>query len=138
MFLKKGKVNDLYCAVDDIYNKCRHDKFLPIVGMSLRLLLNLAAIEHYNKKPSYERSGNTNDGVIYSNFLKEMKSSMNKEDINTLTITDSWLSGDYKLEGILGKYAHGTINYSREDILKTSEIVADILKFIIPRTNKNV
>ena len=138
LFLEKGVVNNLYLAVNEIYDRCKDDKFLPIIGMSLRLLLNLAAIEHYNKKPADERSSNTNDGFIYKNFLQDMKSIMNKKDINTMAITVTWLSGSYNLDAILGKYAHGEINYSREDILKTSEIVADILKFIIPRDKKDV
>lgn len=125
LILKKGSINNLYCALDDIYEKFKNDKKiehkLPIVGMSLRLLLDVAG---------REICGTDND-KSYKDFLKKAREEMElwKESENFLALTNNWLSGDENLEGVFGKYAHWTIPSEKWNILKLSKIVWDILEF---------
>ncbi len=126
--LEPGKVNNLYSAIKSVYERNRTDeKILPIIGMSLRLLLETAARVHYKDDPKV-----AND-QIYSTFLKDakkdMKSPNKKPQQNFLSLTSSWLSGSTNLDGILGKFAHGNITPSEHDILEQSKIIGDILEF---------
>ncbi len=126
--LEAGKVNNLYSAIKNVYERNRTDeKVLPIIGMSLRLLLETAARVYYGDHPKVAKD------QIYSTFLKdakkEMKSPNNKPQQNFLSLTSSWLSGNTNLDGILGKFAHGNITPSEHDILEHSKIIADILEF---------
>jgi hypothetical protein len=124
--LKEGKVNNLYLAISTIYeqnknNKNKIDIILPIVGMSLRLILDVAGREIIG----------TNDDKAYSKFLKKAKKEMKflQEDNNFLALTNSWLSNEENLEGIFSKYAHGNIPSEKGNILKFSKIAGEILKF---------
>lgn len=127
LVLKAGDVNNLYCAIVSIYNKHKDDETVwPIIGMSLRLLLDVAARSHYDALSSSV----SNKDEIYTIFLKEAKTQMkDKRDINFLSLTYDWLSGTHRMEGILSKYAHGNITTNINDILSNSYIIADILEF---------
>ena len=133
--LKQGKVNDLYRAIEEIYKqnlKTNLDIVLPIIGMSLRLILDVAAREYYknNKDEKFDKN------APYKSFLKMIKNKFKnngqKEITNYLALSD-WLSSDYNLEALLGKYAHGDIEFRKEDVLKNSFIVADILELYFKR-----
>lgn len=120
LILESGKVNDLYRALVDIDVQTKgDDAVLPFVGMALRLLIEIAARVHYKD--------NTDDQIA-KKFLKDAKSHLSQSDKNHLSLTDDWLSDKTNLNAILQKYAHGTILYTREGILATSRIVADILE----------
>lgn len=122
LYLESGKVNNLYMAIDKIYNKFKSDDtVLPIIGMSLRLLLECAARE---KDTKYE-----NGDQVYTTFLHEAKNTLKKSNQNYLSLTSDWLDKKNNLEALLGKYAHGNINVSRNDVLNSSKIIGDILKF---------
>lgn len=125
--LKPGNVNNLYLAIVKIYSQNKNDdKTLPIIGMSLRLLLDVVAREHYESVGEQEKA---NKDQIYKTFLKEAKVNMKKQDVNYLALTNDWLSDEIKLEGLMGKYAHGNITVSRLDVLKNSIVVGEILEF---------
>lgn len=118
--LKSGQVNDLYRALVDIDMTTKEDDtVLPFIGMALRLLIEVAARVH---NPDYS------DDQVAKKFLKEAKKNLGQVDKNEISLTSDWLSDNLNLEGILNKYAHGNIPYTREGILKTSKIVADILE----------
>jgi len=118
-------VQNLYSAIDDIYYKFKGTKFfvnkLPILGMSLRLLLDVAAREllGIDKDKAYKK--------LMEKAKKEMK--IKKEDKNFLALTNSWLDEKENLEGIFSKYAHGNIPVDEGNLIKLSKIVGDILKF---------
>lgn len=132
--LQEGKVNTLYSGIDDIYEKFKYNetqlnKVLPILGMSLRLILDVA---------SRENLGIDKDSA-YKEFLnkakKEMK--MSKADRNFLSLTNTWLDGSTNMEGILSKYAHGNIAVDKGNILNLSKIVGDILEFYFGKNENN-
>lgn len=127
LILKKGPVNDLYCGICTIYEKFNgQENILPIIAMSLRLLLDIAARAYFiasdNKIEAQKDSA-------YKNFLKEAKKHLNKQKENYLALNNDWLSDQRNLDAVLGKYAHGSIVCKPGDILKDSIIIADILEY---------
>jgi len=121
LVLKTGKVNDFYRALVDIDDKTRDcPAVLPFIGMALRLMIEIAARVHYQ---------NDKDDQIAKTFLNEAKKNLNQLDKNTISLTSEWLSDKTNLNAILQKYAHGNINCTRDGILDTSRIVADILEY---------
>lgn len=128
--LREGKVNDLYSAIAIIYEQNKKNRkklriILPITGMSLRLILDVAAREYYKNKGEEKLK----EDQVYKSFLKIAKKELkNQEDINYLSLTNDWLSDKFNIDGILAKYAHGNINTSNDDILKMSAVIADILE----------
>jgi hypothetical protein len=127
--LETGPVNDLYRAIYSIYDKHRHDPaqidmIIPIVGMSLRLILDVAARKYY------ESVGDENANIdqLYKKFLKLAKKGMKQKDKNFLSATRGWLSDKDSMEELLAKYAHGNIITQKADVLRASSIVGDILE----------
>lgn len=127
--LKKGKVNNLYNAIDRIYNQNKHndqnlEAILPILGMSLRLILDVAAREYYRSNGS-----SSNEDALYKKFIgeikKEYKSLGRSEDLNFISLNDIFT---INFEAYLGKYAHGNIIYDKPTILKVSKIIGEILE----------
>ena len=132
--LKPGKVNDLYLGITNIYNKNTMDNTtLPIIGMSLRLILEVAGRVHFEEIGSE----NSDKDSVYKNFLKQAKTSMSKSDINFLSITSNWIKGEKNLEATLGKYAHGSMPVEKGNILKQSKIVSQILEFYFSKDKQN-
>jgi len=126
LILKNGPVNDLYCGICAIYEKFNgQENVLPIIAMSLRLLLDIAARTYFIDIGDTNAAGKDN---AYKNFLKEAKKNLNKQQENSLVLNNEWLSDQRNLDAVLGKYAHGSIVYKQGDILKDSKIVADILE----------
>lgn len=127
--LKRGKVNNLYCAIDRIYEQNKHiennlEIVLPILGMSMRLILDIAAREYYQEKGS-----NSNEDAIYKKFIdeikKEYKTQNKSEDLNSISLNDFF---SINFEAYLSKYAHGNILYDKSSILKISRIIGEILQ----------
>ena len=126
--LKPGKINDLYLAIEKIYDKNKNDPtILPVVGMSLRLLVEITAREQFEIVNG--RKINSSDKNIYENFMKSLKQEISQSALNFSTVTKNWLNKEENIEAILGKYAHGQILCEKTNILKTSEVVADILNY---------
>lgn len=125
--LKKGKVNDIYRGIINIYEKNQNDlNVLPIIGMSLRLITEIAARVYFDEvNPEIAKNDQ-----LYNDFLKVAKKEMIlKQDlINYLSLTKEWLDSNEKLEGILAKYAHGSIPVTKDGILKNSFIIGEILE----------
>jgi hypothetical protein len=122
--LKTGRVNDLYCTIDSIYKKGDSDNStLMIVGMSLRLLLEVAA-----RQIMTELAGSDS---IYKDFIKLACRDIDapKAQINSLALSEHWLNKTNRFEGILGKMAHGNIVVSNDDILSCSIMVGEIIEF---------
>ncbi|MDP3051921.1 MAG: hypothetical protein Q8N42_00240 [bacterium] len=126
LILKQGPVNDLYCGICVIYEKFGdQENVLPIIGMSLRLLLDVAGRTYYKDK------GETvaKDDQISTRFINEAKSALSQKQKNSSSLVLDWVSGKYSLEGILHKYVHGSIDYSKQAIVQSSKVVADILEY---------
>lgn len=130
--IEAGKINDLYRAILNIYDKNEYDStILPIIGMSLRLITEVAARVYFDKNDP-EKS---KKDQLYNDFLKIAKKEMSleKDSINYLSLTTDWLDGGNNLEGMLAKYAHGNITVSKDGILKNSFIIGEILEYYFKR-----
>lgn len=125
--LEEGSVNDLYLAIDKIYRKGRDDEnVLLIVGMSLRLILDVAARVYYNKQGDMT---NAEKEKPYINFIKLFqKECQDKKVVNYLSITSDFLNKNFEFEAQLGKYAHGNTSVSKNDVLNMSHVTGDILE----------
>lgn len=129
LLLKEGMVNNLYCAIDEVYDKFKKNKNfeykLPFIGMSLRLILDIAGREVL--KDDTEKA--------YKNFLSKAKKEMwmSKKSQAFLAVTDNWLDAKGKLEGTFAKYAHWTMPVDKGNIIISSKIVADILEYYFKR-----
>lgn len=127
LILEQGSINDLYLAIDFIDKKTKNnDNALLVIGMSLRLILELGARIYYRKNGDIKIA---EKDQIYKDFLKLAKEKMKKDEVNFLSLTNDWLTNQYKLEALLGKYSHSNITPNRSDVLKMSCIVADILEY---------
>lgn len=125
--LEEGSVNDLYLAIDKIYRKGRDDEnVLLIVGMSLRLILDIAARVYYNKQGDMT---NAEKEKPYINFIKLFqKECQDKKVVNYLSLTSDFLNKNFEFEALLGKYAHGNTSVSKKDVLNMSHVTGDILE----------
>jgi hypothetical protein len=135
--LKQGKVNNLYRAIVKIYEQnsktdIELEIVLPIIGMSLRLILDVAAREYYKKN----KDEKINENAPYKSFLtlikKQFKNKFEKEISNYLALSD-WLSSESNFEALLAKYAHGDIEFRKQDVINNSLIIADILELLFKR-----
>lgn len=123
--LKSGRVNDLYRAIDKIYSaNYTDDAILPLIGLSLRLLLEIAAREHFEIKNG--RAITKQDKDAYNNFMAEVKQTIAQKNLNFCPLSSNFLESS-NIEGLLHKYAHGEILYDRSNIIQTSYVVADII-----------
>jgi len=128
LILKDGPVNDLYRAIEKIYNSNKNsDESLPIIAMSLRLILEVGARLYYDETDPQQ---NKKDQLL-KGFLDVAKKDMkiDSTDKNYLALTAEWMDAKINLEAILAKYAHGSIAYDRGTILKNSKIVGEIIEF---------
>ncbi len=138
LYLERGPVNDLYVGMETIYTANQSDErkmsaVLPIIGMSLRLILDVAARKYY------ERIGDSklSRDQLYKEFLKIAKKDMSQQQKNFASLTTGWLSDKDNIDGLLAKYAHGNINTQKPDILNASVIIGDVLEVYFGK-NKNI
>lgn len=132
--LKKSKVNNLYWAIDKIYEQNKNNStnleiVLPIIGMSLRLILDVAAREYYTEEELKK------ENTPYRKFLKEVKSKFRDDNSykNLSTLTLSWVVNQENFENIMDHYAHDSVVYTENDILKVSKIIGEILESFFGR-----
>lgn len=132
--LKHGKVNDMYRFLDDLYTKHNKDETaLQIIGMSLRLLLEVAARVYFTEI----NSEIAKKDMVYKDFLNLAKKDLvvEQKERNYLALTHDWLNSTSSIEGLLGKYAHGNILVNKNDIVTSSKIVGDILEYYFSKNN---
>lgn len=131
--LKTGKINDIYRAICSIYDSNSNDSsILPILGMSMRLITEVAARIYFEENDSEMAKRDQ----LYSEFLRLAKRDielLGQDKINFLSLTNEWLSGKENLEGILAKYAHGNITVNKDSLLKHSVIIGVILEHYFKR-----
>jgi hypothetical protein len=127
-----GPVNDLYLAIDRIYKSNKdNEEVLLIIGMSMRLILDVAARNYYRNKGNIVLSEQENP---YLSFIKEFqKDCVQTEIVNYLSTTSDFLNKSLNLDALLGKYAHGNTQVSKQDVLKMSYVTADILEYFLKK-----
>lgn len=123
--------NNLYRAIDWIdaqYLKSPVElsHLLPILGFSLRLLMETVAREYYSSLGK-----DLGDNAL-SNFVKEVakpaiKAKLSSAESNELALDSEWIKGNYKFEALLAKWAHGTLPVDRSTLVRQSELVALII-----------
>lgn len=140
--LKKGSVNNLYRAIEDFYNSIdENDKNvakLCIVGMSLRLFLEVAARQYYKELEKNSQKSNNDDkgdkkksdkDSLYIDYISKNKRLIDKSLLNFATLSETELHKRYsEFTALLGKYAHGNIAVDKENIINCSKFVAAIIK----------
>lgn len=126
--LKAGIVNDIYCDICDIYNADfrKQNTCIEILGMSMRLLLDVAAKEYYRSSPDPKMK----DDAKYRSYLKVIKECLDQESKNSFSL-DSNIQGflsEGTLEAHLGKLAHGSIHCTDDTLKLMAKIVGPILE----------
>lgn len=125
--LRSGKVNDLYRAIVEIDEKSKNsESLLPILGMVFRLIIEVAARVHYEENGEGKKA---KKDQVCEDFIKLAKKHISQADKNFVCLTSDWLTDKENFSILLDKYAHGIVTPTREDILKKSYIVADILDY---------
>ncbi len=139
LVLQGGAINNLYSGICCLYDKVKNDesnlfKSLAIFGMSLRLILDLAGREYF--KDDTEKN---NKDQLWKDFIsvakRDFKNLDEIEKLNFLSLNQGWLESGKNFEAPLGKWAHGTLPTSKQDILQLSYIVGDILEFYFKKDN---
>ncbi len=138
LILKDGLVNNIYLNICDIYElskkkeqqEDKKDAFVEILGISLRLILDIAAREYYKQNPVEGQ----NKDAVYKDYLKLIKDQVGYMDKNTISL-DANLITEEKVEALLGKLAHGSIRPHMSMILNLSFIIGKILKIHFSKEN---
>ncbi len=130
--LKSGPVNDLYTGICLIYDQNKNNnidlrKIYLILGMSMRLILEVAGREYFKDDPEKSKKDQ-----LLDDFLKIVKKEFRKQNkqqkLNYLSLAQDWLSSKLDLEGITHKWAHGNLPVDKTNLLSISYIIGDILE----------
>lgn len=126
--LKSGIVDDIYCDICDIYNADFRtpNTCIEILGMSMRLLLDVAANEYYESYPDPK----VKSDAKYRSYLKVIKGKLSQQDKNTLSLDSNiqvFLT-EGALEANLGKLAHGNIHCTDDTLKLMAKIIGPILE----------
>lgn len=97
--------------------------------MGLRLLLDTVAREYYLSIDDNLAMQDT----VYKTFLSKVAKPALREkgsvsELNASSLAADWLDSGYNLEGILGKWAHGSMAATQGDVLKASKLVGEIIR----------
>ena len=138
--LKSGPVNDLYTGICLIYDQNKSNdtnlrKIYPVLGMSMRLILEVAGREYFKGDPEKSKKDQ-----LLDDFLKIVKKEFRKQNkqqkLNYLSLAQDWLSSKLDLEGITHKWAHGNLPVDKTNLLSISYIVGDILENFFGKNKK--
>lgn len=128
------KSNDIYRAIDWIDEQyLKHPDnlkhLLPILGFSLRLLVETVAREYFTSIGEEYKDSSLKP--FLKNVAKPMiKTKIDSVGINDFTLASEWINGIHNLDATLDKWAHGTLSTDRESLTRESELVALIIKEI--------
>lgn len=128
------KSNDIYRAIDWIDGQyLKHPDnlkhLLPILGFSLRLLIETVAREYFASIGEEHKDSSLKP--FLKNVAKPMlKAKIDSAGINDFTLASEWVNGSHNLDATLDKWAHGTLSADRDSLVRESELVALIIKEI--------
>ena len=87
------------------------------------------ALPHKRRKPV-----KTKEEVLFGGMLRPKGSRSNELyraiDINEITLNSEWIDGKYNFEGILSKWAHGTLSADKESIVRVSRLAGNIIRLM--------
>lgn len=125
--------NELYRAIEWLDAQYRSDPtsrafLLPVLGFSLRALLEVVAREFY-----LEKEGKEPGEHAVGRFMKEVVKPLVKEKMSEgasdyLALRAEWITDRNTFVGLLHKWAHGSMPVSYEDFVEQSVIVAEIIR----------
>lgn len=127
-----GRTNDIYRGIDKIWQQNKgNDASLalvcPIICISLRLLLEVAAQEYYK-----HINDNSHGDNALRDFAQLAKSDFRQLPIDTLkndfSLLSGWINSSDNLKTVYDKWAHGTLSADRDLAIRESKIIAEILK----------
>lgn len=128
---KGSKSNDVYRAIDWIDQQYLRNPdglhhLLPILGFSLRLLMETTAREYY------ESIGEEHGDDSFNLFMKgvakpAIKNKLNAVERNDMALASEWIDDKFRFEALLHKWAHGTMATERASIVRQSKLVALII-----------
>ncbi|MBQ9000667.1 MAG: hypothetical protein IJ087_02290 [Eggerthellaceae bacterium] len=123
--------NDIYRGIDWIDEQyLKHPDelahLLPILGFSLRLLMETVAREYFAS------IGEDRGDKALANFLKDVAKPAISAKIDTvghnnMALASEWIDGKYNFEAFFAKWAHGTLAVDRSALVRQSELVALII-----------
>lgn len=132
LLLKEGAVNALYSGICLIYDRFKNDKnffkIIPILGMSLRLLLDVWGREYFSKDEEKIKKDQLRRDFI-NQAKEDFKKQKKNKTVNYLALNQGRIEQRDTFEGPLGKRAHWQLPTTKQDLLQVSFIVADILDF---------
>lgn len=131
---KGAKSNDIYRGIDWIDQQyLKHPDelkhLLPILGISLRLLVETVAREYY-ASVNEDYGDNSLKHFLKSVAKPRIKNKVDSARVNDFIFAADWTNGDHNLDAILCKWAHGTLSVDRDSLVRESELVALIIKEI--------
>ena len=99
---------------------------LPILGFSLRLLIENVAREYFAS------IGEDHGDKSLSNFLKVIAKPAIRQKLDTvgrnnMALASEWIDDTYNFEALFAKWAHGTLAVDRSALVRQSELVALII-----------
>lgn len=96
----------------------------------MRLLLEICAQEYFKAN---DPDKDCKDGALKP-FLKAAKKKMQEtahfQEVNEITLNSEWIDGRLNFEGILSKWAHGTLCADNESIVRISGLVGNIIRLM--------
>lgn len=123
--------NDVYRGIDWIDEQYLKDPdglghLLPILGFSLRLLMENVAREYFAS------IGEDRGDKSLANFLKEIAKPSIKQKLDSvgrdnMALASEWIDGTFNFEAFFSKWAHGTLAVDRSALVRESELVALII-----------
>lgn len=123
--------NSIYRGIDWIDEQyLKHpDKLahlLPILGFSLRLLMETVAREYFAS------IGDDRGDKALSNFLKEVakpaiSAKIGTVERNNMALASEWIDGMHNFEALFAKWAHGTLAVDRSALVRQADLVALVI-----------
>ncbi|NHM15806.1 hypothetical protein GMI69_03850 [Eggerthellaceae bacterium zg-887] len=128
---KGPKSNDVYRAIDWIDQQYLLDPtgmthLLPILGFSLRLLMETVAREYYQDKKV--NPGESPFNTFMENVAKPViKDRLDESNQKSYALASEWIDGNLKFEGLCHQWAHGAMPVDRASLVRQSKLAALII-----------
>lgn len=125
--------NELYRAIEWLDGQYHSDPknrefLLPVLGFSLRALLEVVAREFYLEKEGKQLHDSAVKPFMRDIVKPLVRQKMDEDTSNYLALKADLITDSNSFESILHKWAHGSMPVSYENFVEQSVIVAEIIK----------